>query len=330
VRRGRRGGVDVARARGAAQAGAGLCDGRSDAHESGTIGAKPFHIPLSIGDGELAETADAVVSVPEMFNYWIHPGRIQVAFLCSATQTRRVRTTATSRGWRCCWRAGRRALHSTTLGWRIVNPKMPDQWTISLGASTEKLAGIHKVGREEQDRFALRSHQLTAKAWDDGFYEDWVVAVPDTELQRDENMRPDTSLEKLAKLKLAFVKDGTVTAGSASSLNDGAGALVIGDENYPGEPLARIVSRGTQAGDPDIFAIAPVEAANRAVENAGIDWDQVEVVELNEAFAAALFMFALDRLIVATTLPAIQHELGASLQALEWTINAFTLTSWRG
>ena len=179
-------------------------------------------------------------------------------------------------------------LHSTTLGWRMVNPRMPDQWTISLGASTEKLAGIHKIGREEQDAFALRSHQLTVKAWDEGFYDDWVVPVPDTELERDENVRPDASLEKLAKLKPAFVKDGTgtVTAGNASSLNDGAGALVIGDDSLPGEPLARIVSRGTHAVDPDVFGIAPVEAANRALEKASIGWDQVEVVELNEAFAA--------------------------------------------
>jgi acetyl-CoA acetyltransferase family protein len=181
---------------------------------------------------------------------------------------------------------GDQTLHSTTLGWRMINPNMPDQWTVSLGASTEKLAGIHNVGREEQDAFALRSHRLTAKAWDDGFYDEWVVAVPDTELERDENVRADTSLEKLGKLKPAFVKDGTVTAGNASSLNDGAGALVIGDESLDGEPLARIVGRGTHAVDPDIFGIAPVEAANKALAKAGIGWDQVEVVELNEAFAA--------------------------------------------
>jgi acetyl-CoA acetyltransferase family protein len=181
---------------------------------------------------------------------------------------------------------GDQTLHSTTLGWRMVNPKMPDQWTISLGASTEKLAGIHGIGREEQDEFALRSHQLTAKAWDAGFYDDWVIPVPDTELQRDENMRPDTSMEKLGKLKPAFVEGGTVTAGNASSLNDGAGALLIGDESLPGEPLARIAGRGAHAVDPDIFGIAPVEAANKALERAGIGWGDIEVVELNEAFAA--------------------------------------------
>jgi acetyl-CoA acetyltransferase family protein len=181
---------------------------------------------------------------------------------------------------------GDRTLHSTTLGWRLVNPRMPEQWTISLGASTEKLARIHGIGREEQDEFALRSHRLTDAAWNAGFYDDWVLPVPDTGLERDENIRPDSSLEQLAKLEPAFVADGTVTAGNASPLNDGAGALVLADESFPGEPLARVVARGAHAVDPDVFGIAPVEAANKALAKAGIGWADVEVVELNEAFAA--------------------------------------------
>ena len=181
---------------------------------------------------------------------------------------------------------GDQTLHSTTLGWRVVNPAMPDQWTISLGASTEKLAAIHGVSRAAQDEFAARSHRLTAQAWDAGFYSDWVIPVPGTDLVEDENLRRDTSLEKLGRLKPAFLADGTVTAGNASPLNDGAAALLIGDGSLPGEPLARIVSRGTHAVDPDIFGIAPVQAANRALAKAGIGWGDVEVVELNEAFAA--------------------------------------------
>ena len=118
-------------------------------------------------------------------------------------------------------------LYSSTLGWRMVNPNMPDQWTISLGASAEKLADIYNVSREAQDEFALRSHQRAQAAWESGFYGEWVVPVPDTELERDENIRADTSLEKLAKLKPAFVKDGTVTAGNSSPLNDGAGAALL-------------------------------------------------------------------------------------------------------
>jgi acetyl-CoA acetyltransferase family protein len=232
---------------------------------------------------------------------------------------------------------GDQTLHSTTLGWRMVNPAMPDQWTISLGASTEKLAGIHGVGREAQDEFAVRSHRLTARAWDQGFYDDWVVGVPDTELARDENLRPDTSLEKLAKLKPAFVKDGTVTAGNASPLNDGASAVLVaseaGAEKAGKDPIARIAGRGTFAVDPDIFGIGPVEAANRALRRAGITWNDVDAVELNEAFAAQSLACVgewkeLDpeRVNINGGAIAIGHPLGASggriLGTLAYTLKA--------
>jgi acetyl-CoA acetyltransferase family protein len=181
-------------------------------------------------------------------------------------------------------------LHSSTLGWRMVNPKMPDQWTISLGQSAEKLAEIHSISREAQDRFALRSHQRAVAGWDSGYYERWVRPVPGTELQRDENVRADTSLEKLANLKPAFAEGGTVTAGNSSPLNDGAGAMLIADETGARaagtEPLARIVARGAAGVDPDVFGIAPVRAAETALRRAGIGWEDVSVVELNEAFAS--------------------------------------------
>jgi acetyl-CoA acetyltransferase family protein len=182
-------------------------------------------------------------------------------------------------------------LSSTTLGWRLVNPRMPDRWTISLGASTEGLADRYGITREAQDAFAVRSHRLAAAAWDDGFYDAWVVPVPDTDLRRDEIMRPDTSLEALAKLKPAFRPDGgTVTAGNSSALNDGAAAVLIGSasaaEAIGREPLARIAGRAASGVDPDVFGIGPVEAVNRALAQAGIGWGDVSVLELNEAFAA--------------------------------------------
>jgi len=181
-------------------------------------------------------------------------------------------------------------LYSSTLGWRMVNPDMPEQWTISLGASAEKLAGIYRIERAAQDQFALRSHQRAVAAWENGFYGKWVIPLPDTELKRDENMRPDTTLEKLAKLKPAFAEGGTVTAGNSSPLNDGAGAMLLADEagaHAAGrQPLARVLSRGAAAVDPDVFGIAPVEAANSALKRAGITWEDVAVVELNEAFAS--------------------------------------------
>jgi acetyl-CoA acyltransferase len=172
----------------------------------------------------------------------------------------------------------------------MVNPRMPERWTITLGASAQKLADMYDISRERQDAFALRSHQLAAKAWDDGFYSGHVVAVPGAELDRDQGIRPDSSMEALAKLEPAFSVAGSVTAGNSSPLNDGAGALFVGDERAAQEaglePIARIAGRGAHGVDPDVFGIAPVEAANKALRRAGIGWDQVEVVELNEAFAS--------------------------------------------
>jgi acetyl-CoA acetyltransferase family protein len=181
-------------------------------------------------------------------------------------------------------------LYSSTLGWRMVNPNMPDQWAISLGQSAEKLAEMYGVSREAQDQFALRSHQRALAGWENGYYGEWVKPVPGTDLERDENIRADTSLERLARLKPAFAEDGTVTAGNSSPLNDGAGAMLVADEAgahaVGREPLARIVARGAAGVDPDVFGIAPVQAAENALWRAGLAWEDVAVVELNEAFAS--------------------------------------------
>ncbi|HEY7967161.1 MAG TPA: thiolase family protein [Solirubrobacteraceae bacterium] len=185
--------------------------------------------------------------------------------------------------------AAHETLHSSTLGWRMVNPAMPEQWTISLGASAEKLAGMHSISRERQDEFALRSHRLALAASDEGVLAE-VVPVPGTDLERDESIRADTTLEKLAELPAAFVDGGTVTAGNSSPLNDGAAMTLIGDERagkaLGREPLARIVATAAHGVDPDVFGIAPVEAANKALRRAGISWGDVVCVELNEAFAS--------------------------------------------
>ena len=186
--------------------------------------------------------------------------------------------------------AGDATLVSTTLGWRLVNPRMDDAWTVSLGEATEQLREREGITRERQDEFALRSHRTAAAAWADGFYDDLVVAVPGVELARDESIREDTSLERLAGLKPVFRKDGTVTAGSSSPLNDGASAALLGSAGVAQllgrDPQARIAGRGAFALEPQYFGFAPVEAANTALARAGIAWDQVGAVELNEAFAA--------------------------------------------
>ncbi len=185
--------------------------------------------------------------------------------------------------------AGNTTLHSTTLGWRLVNPRMPDRWTVSLGQATEDLADEHGIDRTDQDAFALASHTKAARAWEKGVFTDEIVQVPGHEMERDECIR-HTSTDKLAGLKPAFRAQGTVTAGNASPLNDGAAALLIGDRTAADrtglEPLARIAGRGVAGVDPEKFGIGPVRAAEIALERAGIGWSDLSVVELNEAFAA--------------------------------------------
>jgi acetyl-CoA acetyltransferase family protein len=186
--------------------------------------------------------------------------------------------------------AGSETLHSTTLGWRMVNPAMPAGWTLPLGECTELLAEKYRISRQAQDEFALASHQKADAAWTSGAYAAEVVELAGVELSRDEGIRPETSLAALSALKPAFRPDGTVTAGNASPLNDGAAALLIGDQagaDHAGRsPLARIVSRGVAAVEPQWFGIGPVAAAEQALGRAGLDWSQLALVELNEAFAA--------------------------------------------
>lgn len=178
---------------------------------------------------------------------------------------------------------------STTLGWRLVNERMPAAWTASLGECNEQLQEKFSISRERQDEFGARSHRLAAEAWEKGFYDDLVVPVPGAELVQDECIRADTSLEALAGLKPAFRPDGTITAGNCSPLNDGASAVLLGSESAAGtigrDPVARIAGRGWSALEPQQFGYAPVEAANAALQRAGITWADVAAVELNEAFA---------------------------------------------
>ncbi|MFD7135841.1 thiolase family protein [Streptomyces sp. NPDC059894] len=182
---------------------------------------------------------------------------------------------------------------STTLGWRLVNERMPKEWTVSLGEANEQLGERFAISRTRQDEFAARSHQLAEIAWAEGFYDDLVIAVEaygnDADLTRDEGVRPGSTAEKLAELKPAFRPDGLITAGNASPLSDGASAVLIGSAAAAGrigaDPLARIAGRGVHALDPQDFGFAPVEAANRALKAAGVTWPDVSAVEVNEAFA---------------------------------------------
>jgi acetyl-CoA acetyltransferase family protein len=183
------------------------------------------------------------------------------------------------------------AMASTTLGWRLVNPAMPPEWTVSLGEGAEILADKYGIDRGRQDEFALRSHRLAHQGWERGALAEEVAPVEGTGLERDEGIRPDASLAKLAGLRPAFRKDGgTVTAGNASQLSDGAAALLVGGQAAADElgvqPLARIAARAVHAVEPPLYGIAPVEAAASALRRAGIGWGDLAAVELNEAFAA--------------------------------------------
>ena len=216
------------------------------------------------------------------------------------------------------------------LGWRFVNPKMLAEWTIGLGETAEVVADLYGVSREEQDAFALRSQQRAAKAAAEGHFADEIVPVevpqrraPAEIVSADEHPRPDSSAATLAGLRPAFRKSGgTVTAGNASGLNDGAAALLVTSAEAAArlgkKPLARILSSAVAGVDPDKMGIGPVPATRKALERAGIGVADLDLVEMNEAFAAqsvaCLRELELDPDIVNVSggAVALGHPLGSS------------------
>ena len=243
---------------------------------------------------------------------------------------------------------GHTTMYDTTLGWRFVNPRMEALGhTDSLGMTAENLAQEryevtpdenepdrvaedYRVSREEQDRFALRSHQKAVEATDEKRFREEIVPVPvktrkgETIVEADEGPRRDTTLEKLAKLRSAFKDDGSVTAGNSSSLNDGAAAVLVVSREYAEshglEPLAKVRSIGVAGVPPRVMGIGPVPATKKALDRAGISLDDVGVVEVNEAFAAqvlaCLHEWGMDpedeRLNPNGGAIALGHPLGAS------------------
>lgn len=187
---------------------------------------------------------------------------------------------------------------STTLGWRLVNPAMAEMGhTDALGITAENVASEYGVSREDQDRFALLSQEKTAKAMANGSLDTEIVPVAVSRrrgdadvISRDEHPRPDTSFEALSRLRPAFAPEGTVTAGNASGINDGAAALLIASEaavtRHSLTPLARVMSSAVVGVPPRIMGIGPIPAVARLEERTGISIRDVDVVELNEAFAS--------------------------------------------
>jgi acetyl-CoA acetyltransferase family protein len=221
--------------------------------------------------------------------------------------------------------AGHQELYSTTLGWRMVNARMPPEWTVALGEGAELIADMHRITREEQESFALTSHARAARAWQEGLYDAEVVAYPGVELPRDESIRDGGTPAALARLTPAFRTDGTgtVTAATSSPLNDGAAALLLADEAGLAatgrEPLARIRASAVTGIEPPLYGLGPVDAIGTALARAGADASELLTVELNEAFAAQVLgcLAELPAIDPAAVNPrggalAIGHPLGAS------------------
>jgi 3-oxoadipyl-CoA thiolase len=233
---------------------------------------------------------------------------------------------------------GEQTMHDTTLGWRMINPRMAELGvsTESMGETAENVAERYGISREDQDAFALRSHQRAVAAAAAGRLAEEIVPIEARQgretvtVEADEGPRPDASLEKLAKLRPVFREGGSVTAGNASTLNDGAACLVIASEKGANElgtePLARVVSTGVAGVDPAYMGIGPVEAIPRALDAAGLSLDEIDLIELNEAFAAQVLACARelgideDRLNVNGGAIALGHPLGCSGARLTGTL----------
>ncbi len=211
---------------------------------------------------------------------------------------------------------GEARMWNTQLGWRMVNPKFSPEWTVPLGVASQQVAYEKGISREAQDEWALRSHLLAAKAPQDGIFE--IAGVT-----RDECVRPDSTLDKLAALKPAFTTDGAVTAGNSSPINDGAAAAIVGSsstvERLGVQPLGRIVASAVAGVSPERFSLGPVPAIHRALAKAKLGFDDIALWEINEAFAAMVLsvldelpMIDRDRVNVNGGAIAVGHPLGAS------------------
>jgi 3-oxoadipyl-CoA thiolase len=237
---------------------------------------------------------------------------------------------------------GPQTMHDTSLGWRLINPVMAERYsTESMGETGENVAERYGISRDEQDRFALQSHARAVAAMKEGRFANELVAIeaPSANgrggpvmVEADEGPRPDTSLDRLARLRPAFRDGGTVTAGNASTLNDGAACLVLASagraEALGARPLARVVSIGVAGVDPAYMGMGPVPAIRRALDGAGMTLDDIDLIEINEAFASQVLACAgelgieEERLNVNGGAIALGHPLGCSgarlLTTLSW------------
>lgn len=225
---------------------------------------------------------------------------------------------------------GNQTLVDTTLGWRFVNPRLAEMYDpISMGETAENVAVKYGISREDQDQFAFASQQRAKEAWEQGRFADEILPVPVTNrdgqtfvVEKDEHPRPNTTLEKLAQLRPAFRQGGSVTAGNSSGINDGASAVLLMERETARKlglkPLAKIITFAVAGVHPDYMGIGPVEATRKVLKRAGITVKDLDLIELNEAFAAQAVacMRQLnldpDRVNVNGGAIALGHPLGAS------------------
>jgi 3-oxoadipyl-CoA thiolase len=224
---------------------------------------------------------------------------------------------------------GAPAVADTVLGWRFVNPRMHAEWTVSLGETAENVADRYGIKRDAQDAFALESQRRAAEAMNSGRFNEEIVSVEiagrkgdTTRFDVDEHPRPDTTIEQLTKLNPAFRKNGTVTAGNSSGLNDGASALVLMSDDavkrYGATPVARVVASAVAGVEPHFMGMGPVPATQKVLKRAGLALNDIKLFEINEAFAsqalASMQELGIDQAIVNVNGGAIAlgHPLGAS------------------
>jgi 3-oxoadipyl-CoA thiolase len=183
----------------------------------------------------------------------------------------------------------------STLGWRFINARMNKEWTISLGMTAEKVARQYGISRDDQDAFAAESQRRASAAIKDGIFRDEIVpvSIPQKKgnpqlIEVDEHPRPDVTVEKLAAMRPAFAADGSVTAGNSSGINDGASAVLLVADGTPdvGKPLARVVSSAVVGLDPSVMGLGPIPATRKVLARAGMTIDQIDLFEVNEAFAS--------------------------------------------
>jgi 3-oxoadipyl-CoA thiolase len=234
---------------------------------------------------------------------------------------------------------GEQTMHDTALGWRLINPRMAERYsTEAMGETAENVAERYGVSRPDQDEFALRSHERAVAAQAEGRFAEQLVPVEapgpkgkgTVTVDVDEGPRADTSLEKLSGLRAAFREGGSVTAGNASTLNDGAACVVMGSQEMADElgakPLARVVASGVAGVDPAFMGIGPIPAIRRALDTAGLQLDDIDLIEINEAFAAQVLACARElgideeRLNVNGGAIALGHPLGCSGARLVTTL----------